>query len=443
MRRSAVPLLNNDHAPATKPLAPHDLHALPRFADGTDSGSSLRTLGIGQYGTVSPGLGKTMLAKNIAHQAILAGHSALFTTAADLLLDLNGQETARALERRLRHYIRPALLVCDELGYLAYDARAADLLFQLVSRRYEHRSLLITTNLPFKHWYNRLPQCLVRRRPHRPTHPPTSRSSSLRAAAIAGARPNSPSSSANADVPAATTRPIAAIQPPSMRQVDDCPENVSFWRLPTLSGSFIWSLVLTDIASGWTECVPLLVREARLVVDALDHLRGALPFPLRGIDTDNGSEFVNEVLVAFCREQGIEFTRSRPYRKNDQAWVEQKNGAVVRRMVGYGRLEGVPAAEALARLYSAARLFVNVFQPSFQAGGEDAPRRPCSEALPCAGDAVRVPVGVGRDSRCDEGPAARGARYDGPARAVGRDSGRPASSRRPRRGGDGPSDAGT
>ena len=98
------------------------------------------------------GLGKTMLAKNIAHQAILAGHSALFTTAADLLLDLNGQETARTLERRLKHYTRPALLAVDEVGYLAYDARAADLLFQLVSRRYEHRSLLITTNLPFKRW---------------------------------------------------------------------------------------------------------------------------------------------------------------------------------------------------------------------------------------------------------------------------------------------------
>ena len=93
-----------------------------------------------------------MLAKNIAHQAVLAGHSALFTTAADLLLDLSGQETARALERRLRHYNRPTLLVCDEVGYLAYDARAADLIFQLVSRRYEHRSLLITTNLPFKRW---------------------------------------------------------------------------------------------------------------------------------------------------------------------------------------------------------------------------------------------------------------------------------------------------
>ena len=82
----------------------------------------------------------------------LAGHSALFTTAADLLLDLHGQETARALERRFRHYTQPALLVIDEVGYLAYDARAADLLFQLVSRRYEHRSLLITTNLPFKRW---------------------------------------------------------------------------------------------------------------------------------------------------------------------------------------------------------------------------------------------------------------------------------------------------
>ena len=124
--------------------------------------------------------------------------------------------------------------------------------------------------------------------------------------------------------------------------------------------------MLTDIASGWTDCVALLVREARLVVHALDQLRGALPFPLRGIDTDNGSEFLNESLMKFCNDHHIEFTRSRPFRKNDQAWVEQKNGAVVRRLVGYGRLEGVAAGEALARLYSASRLFVNVFQPSFK-----------------------------------------------------------------------------
>ena len=98
------------------------------------------------------GLGKTMLAKNIVRQAVLAGHSALFTTASDLLLDLNGQETARALERRLKHYARPSLVAIDEIGYLAYDAHAADLLFQIVSRRYEHRAILITTNLSFKHW---------------------------------------------------------------------------------------------------------------------------------------------------------------------------------------------------------------------------------------------------------------------------------------------------
>ena len=93
-----------------------------------------------------------MLAKNLVHEAVLAGHSGRFLTASDLLLDLNGQETARGLERRLRHYARPSLLAIDEIGYLAYDAHAADLLFQIVSRRYEHRPLVITTNLPFKHW---------------------------------------------------------------------------------------------------------------------------------------------------------------------------------------------------------------------------------------------------------------------------------------------------
>lgn len=116
------------------------------------------------------------------------------------------------------------------------------------------------------------------------------------------------------------------------------------------AGSFAHTLVLTDISSGWTECVALIVREGSLVVDGIERLRETMPFPLRGLDTDNGSEFVNEVLLAYCNERKIEFTRSRPYRKNDQAWVEQKNGAVVRRLVGYGRLEGIAAGHALARL---------------------------------------------------------------------------------------------
>ena len=94
-----------------------------------------------------------MLAKNLVHQAILAGHSARFLTAADLILDLTGQETARALAATPPQPIaRPSLLAIDEIGYLAYDAHAADLLFQVVSRRYEQKSIVITTNLPFKQW---------------------------------------------------------------------------------------------------------------------------------------------------------------------------------------------------------------------------------------------------------------------------------------------------
>ena len=118
--------------------------------------------------------------------------------------------------------------------------------------------------------------------------------------------------------------------------------------------------------TGWTECVALAVREGTLIVEALARLKTIMPFPLPGFDTDNGSEFINEVVLAYCAECGIEFTRSRPYRKNDQAWVEQKNGSVVRRLVGYRRLEGLAGSEALSRLYAASRLFVNFFQPSFK-----------------------------------------------------------------------------
>ena len=98
------------------------------------------------------GLGKTMLAKNLVHEAVLGGHSARFITASDLILDLTAQDTARALDRRLRAYTRPSLLCIDEIGYLAYDAHAADLLFQVVSRRYEQKSIVLTTNLAFKEW---------------------------------------------------------------------------------------------------------------------------------------------------------------------------------------------------------------------------------------------------------------------------------------------------
>jgi hypothetical protein len=135
---------------------------------------------------------------------------------------------------------------------------------------------------------------------------------------------------------------------------------------PVARGSFVQTLVLTDIATGWTECAPLLVREQRLLTEVLGELRKLLPFPLLGLDTDNDSVFMNETVRDYCQQVGIAFTRCRPYRKNDQAWVEQKNGAVVRRTIGYRRFEGLEAAAALARLYAAMRLFVNFFQPSFK-----------------------------------------------------------------------------
>ena len=98
------------------------------------------------------GLGKTMIAQNVAHEAILAGHSVLVVGAAQLLLDLAAQDSARSLERRLRHYAKQSLLVIDEIGYLAFDNRNADLLFQVIARRYERKSVVLTTNLPFRDW---------------------------------------------------------------------------------------------------------------------------------------------------------------------------------------------------------------------------------------------------------------------------------------------------
>lgn len=103
------------------------------------------------------GLGKTMIAQNIAHEAVLAGHSVLSTSAGAMLLDLSQQDSPRALQARLRRYISPRLLVLDEVGYLSYDTRSADLLFEVVSRRYEQGSILLTTNLAFSDWPKHFP----------------------------------------------------------------------------------------------------------------------------------------------------------------------------------------------------------------------------------------------------------------------------------------------
>jgi hypothetical protein len=135
---------------------------------------------------------------------------------------------------------------------------------------------------------------------------------------------------------------------------------------PKTDGNYVHSLVLTDIASGWTECVAMPVRNQLLVVQGMAKVAADLPFPMLGVDTDNDSAFMNETVFDYCKELGLEQTRSRAYKKNDQAWVEQKNGSIVRRLVGYGRLSGRVATQALAELYAVSRLYINFFQPSFK-----------------------------------------------------------------------------
>ena len=155
-----------------------------------------------------------------------------------------------------------------------------------------------------------------------------------------------------------------------------------------VSGAFIHSLVATDISSGWTEAVPTLAREQSLVVEGLEAISGVFPVPVRGIDSDNDSVFINETLVGYCEENEIEFTRSRAYRKNDQAWIEQKNGSVIRRFVGHERHSGAVAGQTMVHLYGAVRLYVNYFQPSFQLlaksrNGGSVTKRYSKQATPC------------------------------------------------------------
>jgi hypothetical protein len=131
-------------------------------------------------------------------------------------------------------------------------------------------------------------------------------------------------------------------------------------------GAFLYTLCLTDVATGWTECLPLLHRIPSEVVQAVRQVRRLLPFPLLGFDSDNGHEFINFELVAYCEQEQITFTRGRVANKNDQCFIEQKNGSIVRQLVGYDRFEGQRAYRQLAELYRAVRLYVNFFQPSLK-----------------------------------------------------------------------------
>lgn len=131
----------------------------------------------------------------------------------------------------------------------------------------------------------------------------------------------------------------------------------------SVAGQFLNTLTCTDVSTGWTECLALLYRSQEQVYQALKIMRQRLPFDLLGIDSDNGAEFINDLIYSYCKQEKITFTRSRPYKKNDQAYVEQKNWSIVRRTVGYDRWESEEEQLLLQSVYEILRLYTNFFQP--------------------------------------------------------------------------------
>lgn len=129
------------------------------------------------------------------------------------------------------------------------------------------------------------------------------------------------------------------------------------------AGFYLTTLVAIDVASGWTELEAVWGMTQKRVGTAVHHLRQRLPIPLRELHTDNGGEFLNAVLQPWCRAEGIRCTRGRPYKKNDQAWAEQRNWTAVRQLVGYDRYSSQAALAQLARLYPLVRDYLNFFQP--------------------------------------------------------------------------------
>lgn len=134
----------------------------------------------------------------------------------------------------------------------------------------------------------------------------------------------------------------------------------------SLDGFYLNTLMAVDVATGWSEFAPVWGKGEQRVGTAVHHVRERLPFPLLGLDSDNGGEFINQNLANWCRREKISFTRSRPYKKNDNCYVEQKNGSIVRRIIGRDRYSSKQAYETLNRIYYLLRLYVNFFQPTMK-----------------------------------------------------------------------------
>jgi hypothetical protein len=131
----------------------------------------------------------------------------------------------------------------------------------------------------------------------------------------------------------------------------------------SVEGQYINTLTCVDLSTGWIECLAVHHRSQQAVFEAIQTMRTYLPFLLLGLDSDNGGEFINDLLYQYCLSEKITFTRSRPYQKNDQAHVEQKNWSVVRRIIGYDRFETEAEYLLLQSIYADLRLYANFFQP--------------------------------------------------------------------------------
>jgi len=168
------------------------------------------------------------------------------------------------------------------------------------------------------------------------------------------------------------------------------------------SGEYLHTITITDVVLQWTENEALRNRSEKSVELAVESIRARMPYPIKGLDSDSGSEFINEIMLRYCRNNGIVFTRSRPYKKNDQCKVEQKNWSVVRQNVGYNRFEGEEARAILSAFYRVLRLLVNYIQPSMKLVSKerigarirktyDIAKTPCQRALehPCVSDQAK------------------------------------------------------
>jgi len=132
----------------------------------------------------------------------------------------------------------------------------------------------------------------------------------------------------------------------------------------TTRGEYINTLNMTDVATGWCALAAFMGRSERFCTEAIDHVRPSLPFAILGIDSDNGGEFINAHMKRYCEKHLITFTRGRANKKNDSCYIEQKNWDIVRKMIGYGRLETQAQLEMLKKIYTLLSLYQNYFQPS-------------------------------------------------------------------------------